>query len=447
MAYKPQGFTAGSLGKVTAPIQNGRIFIDNKSFEIAPARLDRVKQDNPQINDEVEYKVAKQGPEKDKIIFFSLKARAAAGPESAPASATNEPAVKHTKEKKTISGIYVDQAGPIAITIRESDGVNHVYKAGLSVLKVLAKSDSPIKKGDTAMFELIENEPDKWVVLRIGPAGQPEGFKTGKEILEENMKGIQPSRTPPEPAEEETFAAKVRAAEDAKADKQMKENAEFARALAAKNAEMKATAAPATVPPKVPEKPAQKGDVTQAVAVVAELVEPCNIHPATVQTDVITKSYSADDMLLLRNVIAKGCTEPEFRLLMYTADTYGLDPLLKQIWAVKRNDSTPALIFAGRDGMLAIAHRSGQFDGMQSGVVYEGQGKDRVPVTAWCEVWRKDMSHSFKTDVPFSEYNTGFSVWKSNPSAMILKVAESVCLRKAFSVSGLYSPEEISERA
>ncbi len=146
---------------------------------------------------------------------------------------------------------------------------------------------------------------------------------------------------------------------------------------------------------------------------------------------------------LIKAKIAPDCTDSEFELLMYMANTYGLDPLLRQIWAVKRNANTPALIFAGRDGMLAIAHRSGHFDGMQSGVVYEGTGKDKKPVSAWCEIWRNDMTHSFKTDVPFSEYNTGYSVWKTNPSAMILKVAESVCLRKAFSVSGLYCPEEI----
>jgi len=146
---------------------------------------------------------------------------------------------------------------------------------------------------------------------------------------------------------------------------------------------------------------------------------------------------------LIKAKIAPDCTDTEFELLMYMANTYGLDPLLRQIWAVKRNANTPALIFAGRDGMLAIAHRSGHFDGMQSGVVYEGTGKDRKPVSAWCEIWRNDMTHSFKTDVPFSEYNTGYSVWKTNPSAMILKVAEAVCLRKAFSVSGLYAPEEI----
>ena len=151
-------------------------------------------------------------------------------------------------------------------------------------------------------------------------------------------------------------------------------------------------------------------------------------------------------MIILREIIAKNCTEPEFKILLYMARQYGLDPMLKQIWAVKRNERDPYSIFVGRDGMLAIAHRSGQFDGMQSGVVYEGEGKDKHPVSAWCEIWRKDMSHSFKSEVLFSEYDTGFSVWKSNPSAMIIKVVESVGLRKAFSVSGVYSPEEISER-
>jgi phage recombination protein Bet len=187
---------------------------------------------------------------------------------------------------------------------------------------------------------------------------------------------------------------------------------------------------------------AAQGGVSSCTSPVPREVETAAItqvvpaHPSP-------KNYSGDEMLLLRNVIAKGCTEPEFKLLMYMANTYGLDPLLKQIWAVKRRDDQPALIFAGRDGMLAIAHRSGHFDGMHSEVVYEGTGEDKKPVSAWCEIWRNDMTHSFRVEVPFSEYNTGFSVWKSNPSAMILKVAESVCLRKAFSVSGLYCPEEI----
>jgi phage recombination protein Bet len=168
----------------------------------------------------------------------------------------------------------------------------------------------------------------------------------------------------------------------------------------------------------------------------------------------IQPKYSNDELLLLRHVIAKDCTEPEFKLMMYMAKTYGLDPLVKQIWAIKRNERDAALIMVGRDGMLAIAHRSGQFDGMNSGVNYvkDKEGKE-IPVTAWCEIWRKDMAHSFKTEVRFDEYvqpipKSGYKgLWQTKPSVMLIKVAESVCLRKAFSVSGVYDPDEIPERS
>ena len=164
--------------------------------------------------------------------------------------------------------------------------------------------------------------------------------------------------------------------------------------------------------------------------------------------------YTDEDMLLLRHVVAKGCSEPEFRQMMYVAVAYGLNPLLKQIWIIKRNERDSAIIIVGRDGMLAIAHRSGQFDGMNSGVNYvkDKEGRE-IPVTAWCEIWRKDMSHSFKTEVRFDEYvqpipKSGYlGLWQTKPSVMLIKVAESVCLRKAFSVSGVYDPDEINTGA
>ena len=238
---------------------------------------------------------------------------------------------------------------------------------------------------------------------------------------------------------QEKAAAEVKAKADAEGDKRMAENAAYAAELA-KEASVPE---PTGIAKIVADTKAKKEETEKAIS-----VPEANL-PATVPATHVVQSgphYSSDEMIILREIIAKNCTEPEFKILLYMARQYGLDPMLKQIWAVKRNERDPALIFVGRDGMLAIAHRSGQFDGMQSGVVYEGEGKDKHPVSAWCEIWRKDMSHSFKSEVLFSEYNTGFSVWKSNPSAMIIKVVESVGLRKAFSVSGVYSPEEISER-
>jgi len=123
---------------------------------------------------------------------------------------------------------------------------------------------------------------------------------------------------------------------------------------------------------------------------------------------------------------------------MQLAKTYQLDPFAKQIWAVKYGNN-PAAIFAGRDGFLAIAHRSGKFDGMESGTRQDESGD----LIGWCKVYRKDMAHPFEVAVPLAEYSTGKNLWQSKPKTMIIKVAESHALRRAFGISGLYSPEEI----
>lgn len=156
------------------------------------------------------------------------------------------------------------------------------------------------------------------------------------------------------------------------------------------------------------------------------------------ETTAITK-FSSEEKQLIHNTVAKGCTENEFALLLYQARILKLDPLRKQIWAVKYGDQ-PALIFIGRDGFLQIAHRSGKFDGMESGVREEsGQ------LIGWAKVHRKDMDHPFSVEVQEKEYTTGKGNWTKMPRTMIQKVAESQALRKAFAISGVYSPEEISD--
>lgn len=141
---------------------------------------------------------------------------------------------------------------------------------------------------------------------------------------------------------------------------------------------------------------------------------------------------------LIRNMFARGCSNDEFAVLIELANRYQLDPFAKQIWAVKYPDR-PAQIFAGRDGYLAIAHRSGQFNGMQSNISRDADGNI---VSATCCVWRKDMEHPFERTVFLDEYNTGKSVWKEKPATMIVKVAEAQALRLAFNISGLYDSSE-----
>lgn len=143
---------------------------------------------------------------------------------------------------------------------------------------------------------------------------------------------------------------------------------------------------------------------------------------------------------LAKSILAKGATDAEFELLLHVANKYHLDPLLKEVWCIKRSPNEPAIIMTSRDGYLTLAHRTGKFDGMQSGTIEDSNGK---LMKAWAEVWRKDMSHSFKAEVRYSEYTQNSYIWQKYPSAMLIKVAEVFALKRAFSISGMLTQEEM----
>lgn len=166
---------------------------------------------------------------------------------------------------------------------------------------------------------------------------------------------------------------------------------------------------------------------------------------------------------LVKRMYAKGATDDEFKLMSHIAVKYELDPLVKQIWLVKYG-TQPASIFTGRDGFLSIAHRTGQFAGMSTEVVkvdekievvksrknFKGEKITNVVKREWqykavCTIYRKDTPHPFIVEVYEEEYTTAENLWQTKPRTMLGKVAESQCLRKAFDIAGLYSPEEMPE--
>lgn len=110
-----------------------------------------------------------------------------------------------------------------------------------------------------------------------------------------------------------------------------------------------------------------------------------------------------------------------------------------------------------RDGYLKIADRNPAFNGLVSDVVHKEDkfkrssegvkheyGTNRGPIIgAYALVYRKDRKYPIYVFAPFKEYRAGTKVWNQYPSAMILKVAESMALKRAFTVSGLVSYEEM----
>jgi phage recombination protein Bet len=143
---------------------------------------------------------------------------------------------------------------------------------------------------------------------------------------------------------------------------------------------------------------------------------------------------------LVKSMVAKGCTNDEFDLLCHLARTYHLDPLAREIWAI-RYGQNPAQIFVGHAGLINLALRSGKLDGLQCEIV-DPNGEDPV---ARATVWRNDMTHPIVAEVYWSEYGKDAKnpLWRTKPRTMLRKTAEVHALRRAFALSGLYTEEEM----
>lgn len=104
----------------------------------------------------------------------------------------------------------------------------------------------------------------------------------------------------------------------------------------------------------------------------------------TTQQRNLTTTFSIEDEKLIRDTICKGADETEFKLFIYQAQKTGLNPLARQIYAVKRWDSNlrreAMSIQVSIDGFRLIAERTGHYAG-QIGPLWCGE--DGV----WRDVW------------------------------------------------------------
>jgi phage recombination protein Bet len=160
--------------------------------------------------------------------------------------------------------------------------------------------------------------------------------------------------------------------------------------------------------------------------------------------------FSPAEQKVIEQTVARSLTPEQKNIFFYTCQALGLNPLLNEIACVTyRNANTGQVsmsIQVMRDGFLTIAHRSGKFSGMESGVNISEDGK--TVVNGWAKVYHKDFTVPVYQEADFTEYNTPTkggkpTLWATKPKTMIKKVAESMALRKAFNINGVYAPEEM----
>lgn len=166
-------------------------------------------------------------------------------------------------------------------------------------------------------------------------------------------------------------------------------------------------------------------------------------------------AFSDEQMKVITNTIAKGATPTELDMFVNTCKRTGLDPFMRQIYFVKRYDSSVkaevGAVQIGIDGQRLIAERTGKYDGQDPvewldkdgtwSIVWTGVGD--YPVAARCSVYRKDWAQGRKATavVRWDSYVQTYRrdgkenlmpTWAKMPDVMLGKCAESLALRRAF---------------
>ena len=178
-----------------------------------------------------------------------------------------------------------------------------------------------------------------------------------------------------------------------------------------------------------------------------------NALDVVVAHNVTIPDMSREQIELVKRTVAKGTTDDELQLFLYTAKKVGLDPLVKQIHAIKRwsaKDNKEIMsIQTGIDGYRLIADRTGKYAGNDD---YEFDDSENQPKWAKARVWKivGGLRCQFEATARWSQYYPGDKqgfMWKKMPHVMLGKCAEGLALRKAFpaELSGVYTFDEMAQ--
>lgn len=208
----------------------------------------------------------------------------------------------------------------------------------------------------------------------------------------------------------------------------------------------------------------------QTEGLLEHAARPVALAARTPLTQPARFAFDNEQLALMKRTVARGADDNAFLLFLELVGRYKLDPFAGQCYLAEMpgKDGRPPSYktIVARDGLLAIANRYDDYEGMEGDVVY---GTDTIARTkeegfvhlyteiaagerlkgdivgAWARCFREGRRPTFFL-AKFSSYKRSNKVWTSYPDAMILKVAESMVLRKQFSITGLIPEDEVGAR-
>lgn len=166
----------------------------------------------------------------------------------------------------------------------------------------------------------------------------------------------------------------------------------------------------------------------------------------------------------VKNYLVNGngtITDQEALMFIALCKGQKLNPFIKEAYLIKFG-SSPASMVVSKDVFQKRADKNPDYDGKKAGVIVQTadgeivyrdgafyMGNENV-VGGWCEVFKKNRTHSERVEVNIDEYigtktdGTPNSNWAKRPATMIRKVAVVQALREAFTsdFQGMYIAEE-----
>ena len=170
----------------------------------------------------------------------------------------------------------------------------------------------------------------------------------------------------------------------------------------------------------------------------------------------IAQKFDAKKMALLRMQLAPDLTDDEFTEFAAVCITSGLNPVLREIYAIKRGGKMT--IQTGIDGYRKLAHSTGRYHSSriawcgEDGVWRDVWLSDKPPMAAKCLVGTTDGGQ-FEGIAHWREFyardNAGrpTGMWARMPANQLAKCAEAQALRRAFPAEfkGIYIEDEMHQ--